>query len=152
LQDESFVTLYNLIPNLQTIQNEYQDALSAVVAFMMSNVKDFTNGTVVTPPADSHISVKKVSENIFEFSYNHENIAFTLSAPLKIGNYTFPQTWWKISINSNTINTITEGVSLDSNTVMLLDECTNLSHLEADVLNQLGEKTGLLTIATGDEN
>lgn len=152
LQDESFVTLYNLIPNLQTIQNEYQDALSAVVAFMMSNVKDFTAGKIVTPPADSHISVKKVSENIFEFSYNHENIAFTLSTPLKIGNYTFPQTWWKISIDSNTVNTITEGVSLDSNTVMLLDECTNLSHLEAAVLNQLGEKTGLLTIATGDEN
>jgi hypothetical protein len=50
------------------------------------------------------------------------------------------------------VNKITEGVSLEPNTVMLLDECTNLSHLEAAVLHQLGEKFGVITIATGDEN
>jgi hypothetical protein len=50
------------------------------------------------------------------------------------------------------VNKITEGISLEPNTVMLLDECTNLSHLEAAVLHQLGEKFGVVTVATGDEN
>jgi hypothetical protein len=87
LQDESFVTLYNLIPNLQTIQNEYQDALSAVVAFMRQSQTALTKGETVTPPVDSHIGVMKTADNEFEFAYNHNGIFFILSATLVDGSF-----------------------------------------------------------------
>jgi hypothetical protein len=76
-----------LIPNLQTIQNEYQDALSAVVAFMRQSQTALTKGETVTPPVDSHIGIMKTADNEFEFAYNHNGIFFILSATLVDGSF-----------------------------------------------------------------
>lgn len=157
-----FGTLYDIFPGLQDYQDTAalleEELLTAIqvkeadfIAMLQSDTPKTTtkSGKEIDWTADENFAVGTIKTN----TVAGKVIEMSILVPKKGEGFDLETSSTRFNVSDASIVSLVETLDLTDtlkNGVLLLDECTNLSTLEAQVLNALSLKYNFLILATGD--
>lgn len=158
-----FSVLSTRIPKLATYQDLYQKAESQLLSELMVLQAKFGQESINVSSVSADTSITNWVERDGKLEYimtvsetpstpTSNQLTVTLSIQSYNGQYKLATDAARFEVNNTTIDEIVLTAQIDDieNGVLLLDECTNISTLEAQILDKIASTHNIQILATGD--